>query len=130
MNDFHAEFKKEFLAFGSAKFIPENYSSVVSDMASWLQNNFANYSDSDSGFIALTLLYSGLEFNIEASTSPVFSLCLIDVLSTYLSSEDQTLLKESREDILISLVQEAVEFDDEPEDSDAPVVVLLGANPN
>ncbi len=124
MNDFQENFKKEFLVLASAKFLPDNYYSIVSDISSWFQNRFAHYTDSDSDFIASTLLYSGLEFDVTASISSIFSVCLIDVLYPYLSPEIQTLVKKSKEDILVSLVQEAVDFDDEAKDSDYPLVLL------
>ena len=124
INDFQEKFEQEFLILASAKFLPDNYYSIVSNISSWFQKRFANYTAPDCGFIALTLLYSSLEFNINAPISSIFSVCLIDVLYPYLSPEDQTLVKKSKEDILVSLVQEAVDFDDEAKDSDYPLVLL------
>lgn len=100
MNEFIDQFETQFKALAEADSIPDNFSSITSEIKNWFQQELAKYDPSDHTMLSETLLFVCAEMNDSFEMNPLTMVCFVDALSPYLSLERRQKLANLKAGIL------------------------------
>lgn len=106
IDELHSQCSSELKTLVVAEQIPDNYKQIRAQLASWVENRFLQYRESDREVIASSLLLFFSEMSHKYDTTPIILICFMEILKPYLSLQLYEKIAEPMEDMLASFKAE------------------------